>query len=57
MLGLDIFPWKQVFQEAVDPNVAICSLEQWKLLGRQYLKGLPEIDRVTQLLKKVMSRV
>ncbi|KAH0722154.1 hypothetical protein KY289_005198 [Solanum tuberosum] len=41
--------------EAVDPNAAICSLEQWKLLGRHYLKGLPEIDRITQLLKKSMK--
>ncbi|KAG5579297.1 hypothetical protein H5410_049924, partial [Solanum commersonii] len=38
--------------EAVDPNAAICSLEQWKLLRHHYLKGLPEIDRITQLLKK-----
>ncbi|WMV49149.1 hypothetical protein MTR67_042534 [Solanum verrucosum] len=46
---------RKLLDPKVDPNAAICSLEQWKLLGHHYLKGLPEIDRITQLLKKSMK--
>lgn len=47
---------EKVFQETVDHNAAKCLLDQWRLLACHYLKALLEMDRVTQLLKKVMSR-